>query len=933
MEKLRALIVEDSKNDAALLVRYLTKAGYEVESTVVKTSQEMAAALAHDDWDVILSDFSMPQFTGIEALSVARETGFDLPFIIISGTIGEDVAVEAMRLGADDYLLKGHLSRLSAAIQRELENAAGRRARKLTEAALRRSETSLARAQRIAQIGSWDWDVQHDQFHRSDETFRIFGLKAGPLSGTIADFMTGIHEQDRSRVQAAMDAALAGTNPYRLEHRILRPDGIERTVLGIGEVSWDESGRPAWFRGTVQDISERKHQETAVRDLTGQIERQARIFDTTLSSIIDFAYILDPDSRFVYANQALLDLWGLTFDEAVGKNFYELNYPTELAAHLQQQVDQVFATGEQLRDETPYASPTGAGGYYEYIYNPVFAADGSVEAIAGSTRDVTLRKQAEENLKQLNRKLESQRLRLNNIVASVPGVVWENWGRPDAVGEHSDFVSEYIETMVGYTVEEYLATPNFWLTMLHPDDREKTLAQTSRNFASGAIETIEFRWVAKDGRILWVESRSSAILDEQGETVGRRGVTMEITERKQAEASLEESEQQLRQAQKLESVGLLAGGIAHDFNNMLTVINGYSELALRRLKADDPMRRDLEEIRRAGKRSSELTYQLLAFSRQQLLQPIVLDLNEMIADTIKMLQRLIGEDIQLATTLDPKVARILVDPGQLAQIIMNLAINARDAMAPGGKLSIETANTFLDEAYARRHPGVSSGPYVQLAVSDNGVGIGKEARQHIFEPFYTTKPVGQGTGLGLATVYGIVKQSGGHIEVYSELGVGTQFKVYLPHALASPPREPEAHATADMPEGTETILLVEDEEQLRQLSREILTSCGYRVIEASNGAVALKLCDPPCKIDLLMTDVVMPIMGGRELAENLLETMPDLRILFTSGYTDDAVVRHGVIGSNTNFIHKPFTVGALANKVREILDRKSQNGRLAPPVA
>ncbi len=354
---------------------------------------------------------------------------------------------------------------------------------------------------------------------------------------------------------------------------------------------------------------------------------------------------------------------------------------------------------------------------------------------------------------------------------------------------------------------------------------------------------------------------------------------------------------------------------------MLTAINGYSDLTLRRLKADNPLRQYIEEIKKAGQRSAALTHQLLAFSRQQVLQPVVLDLNEVIADTIKMLQRLISEDIQLTTTLNPKVGRVMVDPGQFSQILMNLAINARDAMPQGGKLTIETANVFLDPVYTRRHVGVLPGAYVLLAVSDTGSGMSDETKQHIFEPFFTTKELGLGTGLGLATVYGIVKQSGGNIEVYSEEKIGTTFKIYLPRVADEIDATIISDTSVKMSAGTETILLVEDEELVRNLSKEILETCGYTVIAARNGFEALELCDDGnCNFDLLMTDVIMPQMGGRELAEKLTKRLPKIPVLFTSGYTDDAVVRHGTIEINTNFIQKPFTPEALATKIRGILD-------------
>jgi nitrogen-specific signal transduction histidine kinase/CheY-like chemotaxis protein len=382
--------------------------------------------------------------------------------------------------------------------------------------------------------------------------------------------------------------------------------------------------------------------------------------------------------------------------------------------------------------------------------------------------------------------------------------------------------------------------------------------------------------------------------------------------------------EQLRQSQKLESIGRLAGGIAHDFNNMLTAINGYSDLSLRRIAEDDPVHQNLEEIKKAGVRAAMLTNQLLAFSRSQILQPEVIVINDVINDTSNMLKHVIGEDIELVAILKDTVGRIKADPGQLSQIVMNLAVNARDAMPNGGKLTIETANAFLDSDYARKHVGVLPGPYVVLSFSDTGTGMTAAMQEKIFEPFFTTKEVGKGTGLGLATVYGIVKQSGGGIFVYSEVGHGTTFKIYLPRVMEKLDIvEAGADLKTEFAMGSETILLVEDEDLVRSLSHQVLETCGYTVIEARDGVEALEIMGKEeTHIDLLFSDVVMPRMGGRELAEKLLAKMPDLPILFASGYTDDAIVRHGELETNVTFIQKPYSLDDLARKVRDLLDDK-----------
>jgi two-component system, cell cycle sensor histidine kinase and response regulator CckA len=395
----------------------------------------------------------------------------------------------------------------------------------------------------------------------------------------------------------------------------------------------------------------------------------------------------------------------------------------------------------------------------------------------------------------------------------------------------------------------------------------------------------------------------------------------EVNERRRAEDALRRSEEQLRHAQKMEAVGRLAAGVAHDFNNMLSVILSHSSLMASDLSPSHPMHDDLEQIRLAAERAGALTHQLLAFSRQQVLRPRPLDLNGVVADMHKMLVRLIGEDVKLKMALCRELRRVSADPGQVEQVIMNLAVNARDAMPRGGTLTVETANVDLDAAYARLHVGVTPGRYVLLAVSDTGTGMTAETAARVFEPFFTTKDPGKGTGLGLSTVYGIVKQSGGHVWVYSELERGTTFKVYLPEltdVTATAPARPRSVAPAG---GGDTILLVEDEDLVRRAASDILRRKGYSVIEARSGAEALKICELRSEpIHLLLTDVVMPGMSGRELAERLIGRREGLRVLYMSGYTDDTVIHHGIFAEGTAFLQKPFTPDGLARKVREVLD-------------
>jgi two-component system cell cycle sensor histidine kinase/response regulator CckA len=428
----------------------------------------------------------------------------------------------------------------------------------------------------------------------------------------------------------------------------------------------------------------------------------------------------------------------------------------------------------------------------------------------------------------------------------------------------------------------------------------------------------------REGRRVGIEVTLFPLRDADGViqhiALCAKDVTAELELRATAEA-LQHSEDQLRQAHKMEAVGRLAGGIAHDFNNLLSVVLSYASLTLQALEPTGQLTENLKEIRTAAERAAQLTRQLLAFSRQQVLAPAVVDLSEVVVRMDKMLQRLIGEDVELRTVPGPHLHRVKVDPAQIEQVIMNLAVNARDAMPAGGSLTIETANVLLDDEYARAHLGVTAGPHVMLAVSDTGVGIDHETQTRIFEPFFTTKEIGKGTGLGLSTVFGIVQQSGGHVWLYSEPGKGSSFKVYFPRTDDDGQAAVTAATEASALRGCETVLLVEDELQLRILARVVLEKSGYQVIEAQNAEEALLFGQRfSGVIDLLVTDLIMPKMNGRQLAEKIQASRPDTPVLYMSGYTDNTIVRHGVLDNGVHFLQKPITPNTLLQKVRDVLD-------------
>ncbi len=467
------------------------------------------------------------------------------------------------------------------------------------------------------------------------------------------------------------------------------------------------------------------------------------------------------------------------------------------------------------------------------------------------------------------------------------------------------------ESITGYPQAELVGRSLF--SLLPEAGAREAQARLSDQRAGGDVSPFfEAELIRKNGTRVLLEVHVTSVLKD-GVPVARLGVARDITERRNLE-------DQLRQAQKMEGIGRLAAGVAHDFNNLLTAIGGRCYLVLNALTSENPIRREIEIIQGAAERAAELTHQLLAFSRKQILEPRVLDLNTIVTGIEPLLRRMIREDIEIATALDPAAGHVKADAGQVEQVLLNLGVNASDAMPHGGRLTMTTGNVTLDEGYARTHAEVEPGPYVMLSVSDSGHGMTPEVQARIFEPFFTTKEVGKGTGLGLATVYGIAKQSGGHITVYSEIGHGTVFKLYLPRVEEAPGIAEPERAPQIARRGNETVLLVEDDEPLRTLAREILSIQGYTVLDATSPSEALRLAEAyPDPIDLLLTDVVMPQMNGRQVADHLLAARPGLKVLFMSGYTDAAIVQHGVLEPGTQFLQKPFTPDGLSRKVRETL--------------
>ena len=624
------------------------------------------------------------------------------------------------------------------------------------------------------------------------------------------------------------------------------------------------------------------------------LRRHNRALDSAPNGIA----ILDAKGTHTYANAAFAEMTGSENTEAiVGRSWREIYDPRDIARHVGEIRESLQKEGKWYGPVTVHR-PDGSSVPIEMAITVL--PEGGTVCVG---RDMRARRDAENARAQAEAKYRM----LVEQVAAISYIA--------EVGLRGAwlYVSPQVETMFGFPTEEWITDSRAWVKHVHPDDH-KVIEAAEEASQRGERFQAEYRVVRKDGRIIWVSDTAVVVPGKDSHAL-MEGIIVDITERKQLET-------QLQQARRMEAIGRLAGGIAHDFNNLLTIIKGYAELALKRPKAPPELQADIERIEDASERASTLVRQLLAFSRRQVLQPKVIDVNSIVLGLDKLLRRLMDENIEMFTFAGKSVGTIKADPGQIEQVIMNLVVNARDAMPKGGRLTVETSNAELDAAYASEHVTVRPGRYVLLAVSDTGLGMSPETVAHIFEPFYTTKESGRGTGLGLSTVYGIVKQSGGYIWVYSELGRGSTFKVYLPRVDEPAETRPSGKAPVVARKGSETILLVEDEPDVRELTRMVLAEKGYSVLVTRSPEDAVRLCEKRgAEIQLLLTDVVMPGSSGRELAKRLTAHNPQMRVLYMSGYTFNIIAQGGMLDAGVAFLQKPFTPSALAEKVREVLDR------------
>jgi two-component system cell cycle sensor histidine kinase/response regulator CckA len=773
---LRILILEDVPMDAELVEYELERARIPFHAHRVDSQAAFLQELEQFRPDVILSDYTLPRFDGMTALSLARERVPSIPFLIVTGSVNEETAVGCMKAGATDYLLKSNLARIGPAIEAALERERAQAEKVHAQAALaaseRRFRSLVQNSSDLVTIVAPDGAI----LYASDSAHRIVGYAPSDLVGT--SLLDYLDRDDVAPVQGLLQningkPSVAGP----IEFCLRRADGTPVWLEAVGTNLLTDST----IRGIVlnaRDVSERKR---ADRELRESEERYRDLFDNAS----DLVCMAAPDGALLYVNKAWQDGTGYGDDEI---------------GHLQ------------------------------------------------------------------------------------------------------------------------------LLDIVHPDSRGHYAAVIERVLAGERLDHVELMFVPKSGPPVTVEGNLSCTFKD-GQPSVVRGIYRDVTERKRVE-------EHLRRAERMQAAGKLAGGVAHEVNNMMTGVIGFSEFVLRSFDSDDPRRADVEEVIRAGSRAADVTRQLLAFTRQQFLRPQVVEINTVVGEMEKMLRRSVSEDKQLELRLSPEAGRIRADRGQLEQVLINLVLNARDAISGHGQVTIETGSTEWDSAYAERHGGVEIplGRYVMLAVSDTGSGMDPEVQARIFEPFFTTKAIGQGTGLGLSTVYGIVKQSGGFVWVYSEPEEGSVFKVYLPEAAAVHQAEEIADPAPQPPTGgTETILVIEDEDIVRNLAMRGLRDRGYVVIGAKNGSEALHYIQQHAgTVDLVISDVVMPEMGGRELGHNLALFDPALPILYMSGYTGDDVVQRGLLDPGAPFQQKPFTPGTLASKVRAMLDQRARAGSVAP---
>ncbi|WP_167320893.1 PAS domain S-box protein [Desulfosudis oleivorans] len=936
------LIVDDREENRYLLERLLQGNGHTVRQAA--NGAEAMEILTAGGIDLVISDILMPVMDGFQLCRKVKtdETLHAIPFIVYTATYtGPQDEAFALKIGADRFIQKPcEVDVLLSAINEVMAVGGGRvaepvqeeealklyserlirkleqkmlqaeqelQARQEAEQALRESESRFRLLAETAPVGIIIEDRDQNVLYVSPTCISLCGYAPEETPTMEAWFSLVCPDETlRNRVRAEWAAAVetatkTGVEIQPMEFPVTCRDGTVR------DIEFRMSATQDLDFVVLSDVTSRRRAEQALRESERKYRRLAE-------NTSDVVWTADMNLNTTYVSPSVERLVG----EPVGLHIQrtmEEKFPADslnrlyavFAKELENEKDPACDKNRSRLVEVQHFRADSSTVWVSINISFIRDTTGRPIGLQGITRDITERKQAEQALRESE---ERYRTILENIEAGYYEV--------DLAGNFT-FFNQAMCQILGYAEDELLGMNN--RSYMDDENAKKVFHTFNQVFTSGkTAKAFDWELIRKDNTRCFVDTSIALMRDAENNPVGFRGIARDISEWKQAEAERERLSTQLLQAQKMESVGRLAGGVAHDFNNMLSVILGYTELAMHRVPPHDPLYEDLREILSAAKRSSEITRQLLAFARKQTSSPKVIDLSDTVENMLKMLRRLIGEDIDLAWNPGPGLWTVNMDPAQISQILANLLVNARDAIGGVGKVTIETGNVSFDQDYCEDHNEFLPGDYVVLAVSDDGCGMDRKTRDRLFEPFFTTKEVGKGTGLGLATVYGIVSQNNGFINVYSEPGQGTTFRIYLPrHGGALSTAHQPGPATA--PRGTgETILVVEDEAAILKLTQRVLSGLGYTVLTAETPAQALKLAmEHSDRIDLLITDVIMPEMNGRDLADRLNALQPDLKILYMSGYTADVIAHRGILEPGVHFIQKPFSNQDLAKKVKAVL--------------
>lgn len=868
---LKLLVLEDEPNDAELEIAKLEEVGYSCQWNRVDTEKDFLEHLDTGDYDIILSDYSLPNFDGLTALKLIIDRKIDLPFILVSGTLGEDAAIESLRAGAVDYVLKTRLSRLAPVVARALKEHAEHQQRQRAEEELYQNEQLLNATQAIANVGGWGYDVATETMRWTDQTYRIHEIPAGRSIDYIATGLLCYLPEDREAIEGAFRRCVEQGEAYDLELPFRTARGRDRWIRTTAKPIMQD-GKIVRVIGDIMDITERKLAEESLR-----------VSQEKLRLTIDYSPLgvctVDSRGNFTEANPAYERITGYSLEELQKLTFSDLTHPDDRSINKTQFQNMTSGNQTGFKMEKRYIRKNGSVIFVAVHAEAIHDDDGNPLFGLAVVEDITERKQ-----------MEKERARLSRFPSENPNPVL----RVSAQGvlEYANEASSaFIPTLgadVGGGVNpEWQARIDEVAATAHPVNIEVQVG--GRTFSVTLAPVMDQGYVN-----LYASDITEAI----------------------------KVEDQLRQAQKMEAIGQLVGGIAHDFNNILQTINGFAELALAKIDPQDAVCGQVTEIATAGARAAVLVKQLLTFSRRDVIFPVDLDLNEVIGAGVKMLRRTVAENIEFEFYPAHKLDNLHVDRGQIEQVLMNLCVNARDAMPDGGWLIIKTGNVSLADENEQLHPQAEPGRYVHLSITDTGFGMSKETKDQIFEPFFTTKEVGKGTGLGLSTVFGIVKQSGGYVEVESELEKGTVFNIYFP-VSDSVSTEPVRRVELSAKGGTETILIAEDDVAVLTLAEHTLCAAGYTVLTAKNGEEALQLFEKYAdEIGMVVFDVIMPHLGGKDAMEAILKLRPRLPHLLVSGYTGSAAHTGFIKEKKPVMLAKPYRSKELLQKIRQLLDEK-----------